>query len=437
MQSLFENIKNKREAIAVIGLGYVGLPLAIAFSEKVDVIGFDISQKKVETYKNGIDVTNEVGNDKLKKANVEFTSNENDLKKSRFFIVAVPTPIAKDKTPDLIPVKSATEIVARNLRKGSIIVYESTVYPGVTEEVCVPILEKISGLKCGIDFKVGYSPERINPGDKVHTVENIVKIVSGMDDESLDIIASVYELIIKAGVYRSESIKVAEAAKVIENTQRDINIAFMNELSIVFNKMGIDTLSVLKAAGTKWNFLNFTPGLVGGHCIGVDPYYLTYKSEELGYHPDVILAGRRINDGMGKYIAENTVKQLIKNDVQIKGSKVLVMGITFKENVPDVRNSKVIDIINELKEYGIDVYVCDPKADKNEVKHEYGIDLVDCTGESEYEAVVLAVFHDEYKAISLEELKKLYRNNKYILIDVKGIYNREEAISSSFSYWRL
>jgi len=437
MQDLFERIRERKEKISVVGLGYVGLPLAVSLSEKADIIGFDISSKKVESYKQGIDVTKEVGNDRLKNTKVQFTSNEEDLKSSRFIIVAVPTPIAKDKTPDLFPVRSASEIVGRNLVKGSIVVYESTVYPGVTEDVCVPLLEKCSGLRCGIDFKVGYSPERINPGDKVHTVENITKIVSGMDDESLDIIANVYGLIIKAGVYRAESIKVAEAAKVIENTQRDINIAFMNELSIVFNKMGIDTLSVLRAAGTKWNFLKFFPGLVGGHCIGVDPYYLTYKSEELGYHPEIILAGRRINDGMGKYIAENTVKLLIKNDVQIKGSKVLVMGITFKENVPDVRNSRVIDIVSELEEYGIDVSVTDSNADAAEVKHEYGIDLVGLESDRSYDAVIIAVNHNEYGSITLNDLKKLYRNGKYILVDVKGVYDREEAIKSTFSYWRL
>ncbi|KNY26601.1 nucleotide sugar dehydrogenase [Pseudobacteroides cellulosolvens ATCC 35603 = DSM 2933] len=437
LRDLFERIRDRKEKISVVGLGYVGLPLAVSLSEKADVIGFDISEKKIESYKQGIDVTKEVGSEKLKNTKVQFTCNEEDLKSSSFIIVAVPTPIAKDKTPDLFPVRSASEIVGRNLCKGAIVVYESTVYPGVTEDVCVPILEKCSGLKCGIDFKVGYSPERINPGDKVHTVENITKIVSGMDDESLQIIANVYELIIKAGVYRAESIKVAEAAKVIENTQRDLNIAFMNELSIVFNKMGIDTLAVLKAAGTKWNFLKFSPGLVGGHCIGVDPYYLTYKSEELGYHPQVILAGRRINDGMGKYIAENTVKLLIKNDVQIKGSKVLVMGITFKENVPDVRNSKVIDIVNELKEYGIDVSVTDSNADVAEVKHEYGIDLVGLDSHQSYDAIVVAVNHNEYGSLTLDDLKKLYRNDKYILVDVKGLYDREEAITSTFSYWRL
>ncbi|HEY9061623.1 MAG TPA: nucleotide sugar dehydrogenase [Pseudobacteroides sp.] len=437
MQNLFERIRDRKEKISVIGLGYVGLPLAVALSEKTDVIGFDISEKKIESYKRGIDVTKEIGSEKLKTSNIHFTCNQDDLKGSRFLIVAVPTPIAKDKTPDLLPVRSASEIVGRNLKKGSIVVYESTVYPGVTEDVCLPILERFSGLKCGKDFKVGYSPERINPGDKVHTVENIIKIVSGMDDESLEVIAKVYELIIKAGVYKAESIKVAEAAKVIENTQRDINIAFMNELSIVFNKMGIDTLAVLKAAGTKWNFLKFFPGLVGGHCIGVDPYYLTYKSEELGYHPQVILAGRRINDGMGKYIAENTVKLLIRNDIQIKGSKVLIMGITFKENVPDVRNSKVIDIVNELKEYGIDVCVTDSNADPFEVRHEYGIDLVDLNGNDKYDAVVVAVNHDEYSSLSLNDLKELYKNDRRILIDVKGLYSREEALASEFSYWRL
>ena len=438
MQDLFEGIRARKEKISVVGLGYVGLPLAVALSEKADIIGFDISQKKIESYKQGIDVTKEVGSEKLKNTKVQFTCNEEDLKNSRFIIVAVPTPISKDKTPDLFPVRSASEIVGRNLVRGSIVVYESTVYPGVTEDVCVPILEKFSGLKCGIDFKVGYSPERINPGDKVHTVENITKIVSGMDDESLDIIANVYGLIIKAGVYRAESIKVAEAAKVIENTQRDINIAFMNELSIVFNKMGIDTLSVLRAAGTKWNFLKFFPGLVGGHCIGVDPYYLTYKSEELGYHPEVILAGRRINDGMGKFIAEKCVKKMIAQEIPIKNATVAVLGLTFKENCPDIRNSKVYDIISELKEYGINVLVTDPLADKEEAKKEYDVNLVELDNIKEVDAVIIAVSHKEYQNLSLDKIKSLYKNthNKKVLIDVKAIINKEEA-QADFDIWRL
>ncbi|TKH09480.1 nucleotide sugar dehydrogenase, partial [Peribacillus simplex] len=375
--SLYEEIKQRKEKISVIGLGYVGMPLAISFAKVTDVIGFDISKEKVQNYLNGIDVTKEVGNKAIEETKALLTWEEKNLRDCKFHIVAVPTPINTDKTPDLKPVIGASKTVGRNLTKGSIVVFESTVYPGVTEDICVPILEEESGLKYGVDFKVGYSPERINPGDKVHRLETIVKVVAGMDEESLGEIANVYEMIIEAGVYRAENIKVAEAAKVIENSQRDINIAFMNELSIIFNKMGIDTKSVLEAAGTKWNFLNFSPGLVGGHCIGVDPYYLTYKAEEMGYHSQIVLSGRKINDDMGKYVAENTVKNLIKADKQIKGAKVAIFGITFKENCPDVRNTKVIDIKLELEEYGIDVKVVDPLADKDDLWHEYRINPCD------------------------------------------------------------
>ncbi|MCX7920940.1 MAG: nucleotide sugar dehydrogenase [Clostridia bacterium] len=435
--NLYEKIVNREERVAVVGLGYVGLPLAASFSEKVDVIGFDVNCSKIEKYKEGIDVTNEIGNERLKNVNIDFTCKEEDLQDSKFLIIAVPTPIARDKTPDLSPVVSASKTVGRNLQKGSIVVYESTVYPGVTEDICVPVLEKESGLKCGIDFKVGYSPERINPGDKIHTVENITKVVSGMDDESLEVISKVYSLVVRAGVYKAESIKVAEAAKVIENSQRDINIAFANELSIIFNKMGIDTQAVLKAAGTKWNFLNFSPGLVGGHCIGVDPYYLTYKAQEIGYHPQVILSGRKINDEMGKYVAENTVKKLIDADRQIKGARVLIMGITFKEDVPDVRNSRVVDIVNELKEYGIEVFVTDPIADKLEVKHEYDIDMVDLNNIYKFDAIIFSVAHNAYKDINLEQLKNYYVNCKPVLIDVKGIFDRSYAQKLGYYYWRL
>lgn len=362
---LYHKIKDKKENISVIGLGYVGMPLAIAFAKKINVIGFDVNKEKIELYKQGIDVTNEVGNKALKETTALMTSDETKLKEAKFHIIAVPTPINDDKTPDLRPIIGASRVLGRNLTKGSIVVYESTVYPGVTEEVCISILEEESNLKCGVDFKIGYSPERINPGDKLHRLENITKVVSGMDEESLENIASIYELIIDAGVHRAESIKVAEAAKVIENSQRDINIAFVNELSMIFNKMEIDTKAVLEASGTKWNFLKFYPGLVGGHCIGVDPYYLTHKAEQIGYHSQVILSGRRINDGMGKYVGESTVKNLIKANKQVKGAKVAILGMTFKEDCPDVRNSKVIDIINELKEYGINVFVADPIADEN------------------------------------------------------------------------
>jgi UDP-N-acetyl-D-galactosamine dehydrogenase len=456
---IFTKLKNKEEKISVIGLGYVGLPLAVNFAKKFDVIGFDINTKKLEKYLNGIDVTNEVGDEAVKNTTVYFTSDESKLRDCKFHVVAVPTPINSDKTPNLNPVISASRTVGRNLTKGSIVVYESTVYPGVTEDICIPILEEESGLKSGVDFKVGYSPERINPGDKVHRLETIVKVVSGMDEESLEEIAKVYEMVIDAGVHRAESIKVAEAAKVIENSQRDINIAFMNELSIIFNKLGIDTKAVLEAAGTKWNFLKFTPGLVGGHCIGVDPYYLTYKAEQIGYHSQIILSGRKINDDMGKYVAENTVKKMIQANKQIKGGKVAILGITFKENCPDSRNTKVIDIIHELNEYGVEVQVVDPVADVKEVKEEYGIDLCNMEDIKDVEAVVVAVAHEEFKNIKLEDLKKLYKdyydqNNevleevaatwdegsddrKQILIDVKGIFKRKEAENMNYLYWRL
>lgn len=435
--SLYEAIKNRREKISVIGLGYVGMPLAVSFARVADVVGFDIAEEKVQQYLNGIDVTKEVGNDVIKETTAEFTSQEKFLRDCKFHIVAVPTPINPDKTPNLGPVKGASQTVGRNLTKGSIVVFESTVYPGVTEDVCVPILEKESGLKCGLDFKVGYSPERINPGDKVHRLETIVKVVSGMDEESLNDIANVYELVIEAGVYRAGSIKVAEAAKVIENSQRDINIAFMNELSIIFNRMGIDTKAVLEAAGTKWNFLNFSPGLVGGHCIGVDPYYLTYKAEEMGYHSQIILSGRKINDDMGKYVAENTVKNLIKADKQIKGAKVAIFGVTFKENCPDVRNTKVVDIIKELEEYGIDVKVVDPLADKEDLWREYRINPCNIEDIKEMDALIFAVPHEEFKTISLEEIRGMYWNHKPVLIDVKGMFEREEAEKMNYLYWRL
>ncbi|MDT3766195.1 nucleotide sugar dehydrogenase [Priestia filamentosa] len=435
--NLYEAIRERKEKISVIGLGYVGMPLAITFAKVADVVGFDISKEKVQQYLNGIDVTREVGNEAIDKTTVEFTSEEMFLRDCKFHIVAVPTPINSDKTPDLGPIKGASKTVGRNLTRESIVVFESTVYPGVTEDVCIPILEQESGLKCGIDFKVGYSPERINPGDKIHRLESIVKVVSGMDEESLDIIANVYEMIIEAGVHKAESIKVAEAAKVIENSQRDINIAFMNELSIIFNKLGIDTKSVLEAAGTKWNFLNFSPGLVGGHCIGVDPYYLTYKAEEMGYHSQIVLSGRKINDDMGKYVAENTVKKLIKADKQIKGAKVAIFGITFKENCPDVRNTKVVDIIKELEEYGIEIKVVDPLADKEDLWHEYRINPCNIEEIEEMDALIFAVPHEEFKSLSLERIRKMYWNHKPVLIDVKGLFNRAEAESMNYLYWRL
>ena len=436
---LYENILQGNDEISLVGLGYVGMPIAVAFARKVKVVGFDLNAEKIELYKSGIDPTNEVGNDVIRETSVEFTSDASKLKEARFHIVAVPTPVNSDHTPDLTPVEGASRILGQNLTKGSIVVFESTVYPGVTEDICVPILEKESGLKCGIDFKIGYSPERINPGDKVHRLETITKIVSGMDEETLDTVAKVYELVVEAGVYRAESIKVAEAAKVIENSQRDINIAFMNELSIIFHKMDIDTKSVLEAAGTKWNFLPFMPGLVGGHCIGVDPYYLTYKSEELGYHSRIILAGRRINDEMGKYVAESLVKNLIKTDVPVKSAKVAILGFTFKENCPDTRNTKVIDIYNELGEYGITPLVVDPAADANEAKRLYGITFGALEDIKDMDAVIIAVAHKEFLKLSKDDISRFFNpeHPRKVLMDIKGLLDRKEYSTGDYLYWRL
>ena len=436
--NLYADIKARKESISLVGLGYVGMPIAIEFAKRgANVIGFDLNATKIETYKNGIDPTNEVGDDVIKATTVEFTADEKDLSRAKFHIVAVPTPVNDDHTPDLTPVEGASRILGRNLTKGSVVVFESTVYPGVTEEVCVPILEMESGLKCGVDFKVGYSPERINPGDKVHRLNTITKIVSGMDEESLDIIANVYEIVVDAGVHRAESIRVAEAAKVIENSQRDINIAFMNELSIIFNKMGIDTQAVLKAAGTKWNFLNFYPGLVGGHCIGVDPYYLTYKAEMLGYHSQIILSGRRINDDMGKYVAENVVKKLISSDKAVRNAKVAILGFTFKENCPDTRNTKIIDIVKELREYSIEPVIADPVADVKEAKQLYEIEFVDINSIKDMDAVVLAVAHDDFKNLSMDDIIKMYGYGTKVLLDIKGLLNRKTYTEAGFNYWRL
>lgn len=437
---LYEKILSGEEKLSLVGLGYVGLPIAVAFSKKIKVVGFDLNSAKIELYKKGIDPTKEVGNQGIAECSVDFTADETKLKEAKFHIVAVPTPVNSDHTPDLTPVIGASEILGRNLTKGSIVVFESTVYPGVTEDVCVPVLEKESGLKCGVDFKIGYSPERINPGDKVHRLETIVKIVSGMDEETLDEVAKVYELVVEAGVHRAPTIKVAEAAKVIENSQRDINIAFMNELSIIFNKMGIDTRSVLEAAGTKWNFLKFSPGLVGGHCIGVDPYYLTYKAEQMGYHSQVILAGRRINDDMGKYVAENLVKNLIKADVPVKSANVAILGFTFKENCPDTRNTRIIDIYNELLEYGITPVIADPAADAEEAFREYGLKFVSVDEIKEMDAVILAVAHDEFKSINAETINSFYKEStieKRVLLDIKGMLDRSEYEKLGYKYWRL
>ena len=433
--TLYDRLVKGDEKLALIGLGYVGMPIAVEFAKHVQVIGFNHNEKRIQQYKSGIDPTHEVGDEVIAATTVDFTSDEKRISEAKFIIVAVPTPIKEDKTPDLEPVENASRIVGRNIVPGSVVVYESTVYPGVTEDICIPIIEKESGLKCGVDWKIGYSPERINPGDKVHRLTTIKKIVSGMDQETLDCVAKVYELVVEAGVHRASSIKVAEAAKVIENSQRDINIAFMNELSIIFHKMGIDTKEVLEAAGTKWNFLKFFPGLVGGHCIGVDPYYLTYKADMLGYHSQVILSGRRINDSMGKYVAENCVKNLIAADKPVKGAKVAILGFTFKENCPDTRNSKVWDIVNELKEYGIDPLITDPVADTAEAKKIYGIEFANTEELKDLDAVILAVAHDEFKSVSREEMDKLYGAGKKVLLDVKGILNPAEY--TDYSFWRL
>ncbi len=429
-----------KKRLSLIGLGYVGMPIAVAFAKKVPVIGFDISKEKIGLYQAGIDPTREVGDEVIKATTVEFTSDEKRLCDASFHIVAVPTPVHSDHTPDLSPIMGASRILGRNLSKGSIVVFESTVYPGVTEDICVPILEQESRMTCGVDFFVGYSPERINPGDMVHRLETITKIVSGMDQSTLDTIAKVYELVVKAGIYKAPSIKVAEAAKVIENSQRDINIAFMNELSIIFNKMGISTKEVLEAASTKWNFLKFFPGLVGGHCIGVDPYYLTYKAEQLGYHSQIILAGRRINDAMGKHVAEHVVKNLIAVGTQVKGAKVAVLGFTFKENCPDTRNTKVIDIITELREYGIEAQVCDPVADAQEAQNLYGISFIPLEAITELDALVIAVSHEVFSQMGIKEIDELFKdipNDRKVIVDVKSVLDRKRMLEAEYRYWSL
>lgn len=423
-------------SIAIVGLGYVGLPVAVAFGKKHPVIGFDINIKRIDTLKSGIDYTNEVESADLKEAQIEFTADARKLKESDFIIVSVPTPIDKHNQPDLSPLLKASETVGANLQKGSIVVYESTVYPGATEDNCVPVLEKASGLVCGKDFFVGYSPERINPGDKIHTFTNITKVVSGQTPEVLDIVADVYASVVAAGVYKASSIKVAEAAKVIENTQRDVNIALMNELALIFDRIGIDTAEVLEAAGTKWNFLKFTPGLVGGHCIGVDPYYLTHKAEMVGHHPEVILAGRRINDDVGRFVATSLVKKLIKLNLPIQEVRVTVLGLTFKENVPDLRNSKVIDVIRELQEYGIEVQVADTQADTEEAVREYGVSLTAYDELLPAEAVVLAVSHHEYIEAGWMQFEHLLKQGEGIVIDIKSALDKESK-PNKIDLWRL
>lgn len=436
---LYEKLLNGEEQLSLVGLGYVGMPIAVAYAKKIKVVGFDSNEVKIDLYRRGIDPTKEVGDEAIRDTKVQFTANPEELSKCKFHIVAVPTPVHPDHTPDLSPVEGASHTLGKYLTKGSIVVYESTVYPGVTEDICKPILEQESGLKCGVDFKIGYSPERINPGDKVHRLETITKIVSGMDEETLDEVAKVYSLVALAGVYRAQSIKVAEAAKVIENSQRDINIAFMNELSMIFHKMGIDTKSVLEAAGTKWNFLKFFPGLVGGHCIGVDPYYLTYQAERMGYHSQIILSGRRINDDMGSYIANCLVKNLIAADIPVKGAKVAILGFTFKENCPDTRNTKVIDIYHELQEYGITPLVVDPQADAEEANRLYGITFRQLSDLKEMDAVIVAVSHQEFLSWKKEDLDAFFAKNgkTKVLMDLKGMYQMQDYPSPEYSYWRL
>ena len=439
--SLYEKICEKREAIAIAGLGYVGMPLAVAFAKKAKVIGFDTNEEKLELYKKGIDFTKEVGDEALKNTSIQFTADPAELQHAKFIIVAVPTPINQDKTPNLSPMEGASHTIGKNLQKGSIVVYESTVYPGVTEDVCVPILEKESGLKCGTDFKVGYSPERINPGDKVHRLENITKIVSGMDEESLEEIKNIYDLVIEVGTYPVSSIKTAEAVKVVENSQRDINIAFMNELAMVFHRMGIDTNEVIDGMNTKWNALGFRPGLVGGHCIGVDPYYFTYEAERLGYHSQIILSGRKVNDEMGAFVADAAIQQMILAGKAPKKSKVIIFGLTFKENCPDIRNSKVEDIIDRLSEYKIKPVIIDPWADPEEAKREYHVDLAQMHEAKDADCVIFAVAHDEFKNLSWNQIAEMYKaetpEKERVLIDVKGIRNRSEAEDRGYQYWRL
>ncbi|WP_300782618.1 nucleotide sugar dehydrogenase [uncultured Acetatifactor sp.] len=438
---LFNRIIDKEENLALVGLGYVGMPIAVAFAQKgIHVIGFDLNDEKIALYKSGIDPTKEVGDETISQTSVEFTSNEKDLRRAKFIIMAVPTPVNTDHTPDLKPVIGASEIVGRNLVPGSIIVYESTVYPGCTEDVCIPILERESGLKCGVDFKVGYSPERINPGDKVHCLENIQKIVSGMDTESLAEIQDVYNIVIKAGTYPVSSIRTAEAVKVVENSQRDINIAFMNELAMVFDRMDIDTNEVVDGMNTKWNALGFRPGLVGGHCIGVDPYYFTYEAEKLGYHSQIILNGRIVNDSMGAYVANTAIKKMIEAGQAPKKSKVVIFGLTFKENCPDIRNSKVDDIIKQLNKYGIDPSVVDPWASERDAIHEYGVRLTDMEDVVDADCIIVAVAHNEFKVLRLSDINKFFKmvpDDEKVLIDVKGLYRVDDLKDSGFRWWRL
>ncbi len=436
---IYNELREHKTKLAVVGLGYVGLPLAVAFDEEgIDVIGYNRSQGRIDLYRSGIDPTHEVGDERIKKCGIDFTTDQKKLQECRFIIVAVPTPVDEGHVPDLSPVTGSTAVIGRNLTKGSIVVYESTVYPGVTEDICIPILEKESGMKCGIDFFVGYSPERINPGDKVHTLRTIRKIVSGMDAYTLNEVSKVYETVINAGVYQASCIKVAEAAKVIENSQRDINIAFINELSKIFDRLGIDTNEVMDAACTKWNFLRYNPGLVGGHCIGVDPYYLTYRAEQVGYSSQVILAARRVNDSMGRYVAQGAIKQMVRAGMCVKNARVAILGFTFKENCPDTRNTKVVDIIKELAEFDITPVVVDSWADKLDVLKEYGLQLADESALRNMDAIILAVAHNEYRTIAMKQLDAMYATNaQKVLVDVKGILNKKEYEDAGYLYWRL
>lgn len=441
IMSILQELLQKKEKLCLVGLGYVGMPIAHAFAKKgIEVIGFDLNKEKIELYKSGIDPTKEVGDEEIKRTKIQFTSDEKELRNAKFIIVAVPTPVNTDHTPDLTPVIGASEIVGRNLTPGTIVVYESTVYPGCTEDVCIPILEKESGLSCGADFKVGYSPERINPGDKVHRLENIHKIVSGIDEESLREIKDIYDLVIEVGTYPVSNLRTAEAVKVVENSQRDINIAFMNELAMVFDRMNIDTNEVVDGMNTKWNALGFRPGLVGGHCIGVDPYYFTYEAEKLGYHSQIILNGRIVNDSMGAFVADRAVFKMIEAGQAPKKSKVVILGLTFKENCPDTRNSKVADIIKQLNTYGIEPIVVDPWAEEQDAMREYGVTLTKIENVSDADCVIVAVAHDEFKALSLNEIRKMYRDtkdNEKVFIDVKGLFNLNELKESGMNWWRL
>ena len=437
--SIYESLVQNKENLAVVGLGYVGMPIAVAFArKKINVIGYDINKEKIDLYKNGFDPTNEVGDEEIKRTTVQLTCDERNLQKAKFIIIAVPTPVNTDHTPDLMPVISASEIVGRNLTRGTIVVYESTVYPGCTEDVCIPILEKESGMKCGEDFKVGYSPERINPGDKIHRLEKIHKIVSGCDAEALEEIKNVYNIVIEVGTYPVSNMKTAEAVKVVENSQRDINIAFMNELAMVFDKMGIDTNEVVDGMNTKWNALGFRPGLVGGHCIGVDPYYFTYEAEKLGYHSQIVLNGRIVNDNMGKFIVDATIKEMVKSGLAPKNARVAILGLTFKENCPDTRNSKVNDIIKELKQWGVVPQVVDPWANEKDAMREYGISITRLEDIKEVDCIIVAVAHNEFKDMALNELERMYKKNgAKVLIDVKGLFKVSELEKSEINWWRL